>query len=120
MAAGTYNIVAEQGARCIRSIVYEDSAGVLVNLTDYTARMQVRVQVHSTTTLLALTSAVGGGITLGGAAGTIEISISATTMAATPAGPYWYDLELLPAGVEEDTLRLIEGRFTITREITRP
>jgi hypothetical protein len=53
---------------------------------------------------------------LGGAAGTIVVTIAATVTAALPSGEARYDLELVNGAV---VTRLIEGKATISREITR-
>ena len=116
MAAGTYNFAAEQGATLERVITYKDSTGTLVNLTSYTARMQVRVAVETASFILELTTS-NGGITLGGAAGTITLLVSATAMSAIPAATYVYDLEIVaPSG---KVTRLIEGKFAVKAEVTR-
>lgn len=115
MAAGTYDIVCEQGATLSLTLTYRDSSDALVNLTGYSARMQVRESVRAADTLLSLTS--GSGITLGGAAGTIVLTVSATATAALPRGEFVYDLELVSgSGV---VTRLIEGSFTVRAEVTR-
>jgi hypothetical protein len=44
MAATTYDILIEQGATYSQVVTYKES-GVAVNLTGYTARMQVRSHV---------------------------------------------------------------------------
>ena len=67
-----------------------------VNLTGYTARMQIRETIESTTPLVSLTEA--SGITLGGAAGTIGITISATDTALLDFDSAVYDLEIVSAG----------------------
>lgn len=67
-----------------------------VNLTGYTARMQIRETVESTTTLVSLTEL--SGITLGGTAGTIAIVISATATALLDFDSAVYDLEVVSAG----------------------
>jgi len=55
----------------VETWTYNDSAGNAVNLTGYTARMKVRADFAAATTArLSLTSA-GGGLVLGGSAGTI-------------------------------------------------
>lgn len=118
MPAGSYNIVCDQGATFGLSLTYEDATGAVINLTNYTARMQVRAKTNSPTTILSLTSAAGGGITLGGAAGTIVISISATSTAALDPGDYVYDLELVHTSTSAVT-RLIQGRFRVSGEVTR-
>ena len=53
---------------------------VAVNVTGYTARLQIRKRHTSTATVASLTS--GSGLTLGGTAGTIQIVLSATATAA--------------------------------------
>jgi len=115
MASSTYDITADQGANYAATLTYRDSANTIINLTGYSARMQVRKTIGSTTPYLSLTQA--SGITLGGAAGTVAIAISAATLAAVPAGNYVYDLELISgAGA---VIRLISGDFVVTGEVTR-
>ena len=115
MAASTYNIAAEQGTDYAATLTYANSGGTAINITGYSARMQVRRSVGAPTSVLTLTNA--SGITLGGAAGTVAISIAAAAMATVPAGNYRYDLELVSgAGV---VTKLISGDFTVTGEVTR-
>ena len=116
MPAGSYSFYAEQGATLERVITYTDSAEAIINLTGYTARLQVRATYDSSSTILSLTSAAG--ITLGGAAGTIAITASATTTAALTA-PFSgvYDLELVSGGGE--VTRLLEGTATVSPEVSR-
>ena len=42
MAAGLYDITIEQGATFQMNLTWKDSTGSPVNITGYTARMQVR------------------------------------------------------------------------------
>lgn len=118
MAAGSYNIVCDQGATFGLSMTYKDANGAIINLTTYTARMQVRSKASAPTTILSLTSSPGAGITLGGAAGTIVISISASSTAALEPGDYVYDLELVNTTSSAVT-RLIQGKFKVSAEVTR-
>lgn len=112
---GQYDILAPQGATFNETFTYK-VGGVAVNLTSYTARMQVRKTPSSDTKTLDLTTE-NGGIVLGGAAGTIAVTVSATAMAAVSAGKYRYDLEIVSAGGV--VTRLIEGVFLVTAEVTR-
>jgi hypothetical protein len=115
MAATTYDILLEQGATFSQVITYKDN-GVAVNLTGYTARMQVRATLESASTLVELTTA-NSRIALGGAAGTISLTISATDTAALTAGRGVYDLELVSgSGI---VTRLLQGVCTISRNVTR-
>lgn len=116
MPAGTYNFVAEQGATLERVITWRDDAGALVSLTGCTANMQVRSVAESAIVILDCSEA-NGRIVLGGAAGTITITVAAATMSAIAAGTYVYDLELTAAGGK--VTRLIEGKFQVKSEVTR-
>jgi hypothetical protein len=110
---GRYNITAYQGATYDLNLTWT-IGGSAVNLTNYTAAMQVRTAANASTAVISLTN--GSGITLGGTAGTIGIAISATTMGAATAGQYVYDLELNAGSV---VTRLIQGTFQIQAEVTK-
>lgn len=115
MAAGIYDITVEQGATFTLSATWKDSTGALVNLTGYSARMQIRETYESEEVILSFTS-TGGSIALGGALGTIVVTGSATDTAKIPMTPAVYDLELESGGV---VTRLLQGKATITQEVTR-
>ncbi len=124
MTAANHTITAEQGATYAQIFTCEDSAGAAVNLTGWTARMHVRETYASDTKLIELTTE-NGGITLGGAAGTISVLATAIQMAAItvpdvsgtpPTRSCVYDLELINGSTIE---RLLNGKFLITREVTR-
>lgn len=122
VTANKYDIVIEQGATFTLAITYKDSSGSLINLTNFDARMEVRVAYTSADALATLTSAAGGtgntsGISLGDAAGTINIVISETaTKALTAPATNVYDLELVaPDG---SITRLIEGKATVSPGVT--
>ena len=115
MAATTYDILIEQGATFSQLVTYKES-GVAINLTGYTARMQVRATLESASTLVELTTA-NSRIALGGTAGTITLTISATDTAALTSGRGVYDLELVSgSGI---VTRLLQGVATISRNVTR-
>lgn len=114
MAAGTYNILIEQGATYDQTFTYTIS-GSPVNLTGYTARMQARQTHASPTKILDLVSPTN--ITLGDAAGTVRVVVAATATDDLNAGTYVYDLELESgSGV---VTRLIQGSLTVSPEVTR-
>lgn len=114
MAAGRYAFVIEQGATWDQTLTWtiDDEP---VDLTGYSARMQVRQQVASPTPVLSLTDE--DGIELGGEDGTIRLSRSAAQTAALPAGSFVYDLEVVSGGGV--VTRLIEGGFRVKPEVTR-
>jgi hypothetical protein len=108
-----YNITAYQGATYNLNLNWSIS-GTAVDLTGYTAAMQVRETTRSSATVLSL--ATGAGITLGGTAGSIAINVPASTMGSATAGNYVYDLELTSGAT---VTRLLQGGFAISAEVTR-
>jgi hypothetical protein len=115
VSPGILNLTFPQGATWDLSLTYKASNGTPVNLTNYTARMQVRSSYASATAVLSLTDTAG--ITLGGAAGTVVVAVSASTAATIEANQYVYDLELVSGG--GTVTRLVQGTFTVTPEVTR-
>jgi hypothetical protein len=116
MAAASYDFEIEQGATLLKPIVWKDSTGTAVNLTGYTAKMQIRKSVSSTDVLLEL-STTNGKLSITAGTGTITMIFSATTTAAIDWSRGKYDLELTSSsGV---VTRLLEGEITVSKEITR-
>jgi hypothetical protein len=105
--AQTYDITADQGATYSVVITYKNTAGTPINLTGYTARMQLRASYTSTTAALSLTTE-NGRIVLGGALGTITLLVEAATMETLEAKTYVYDLELINGST---VIRLLQGLF---------
>lgn len=114
MTAGNYNIVAEQGATFTFEFTI-DTDGTPWDLTSYTARMQVRPFVDSTTKIFDLTET--DGIALGGVLGTVTVTRSAAQMTAAKTGRHVYDLELESSG--GIVTKILEGRFVIIPEVTQ-
>ena len=114
--ADTYNILIDQGSTYTLALTYKDSAGVPINLTGYTAAMQLRKTVNSATATLSLSSP-SFGIVITGATGLIDITITATQSRDLVADIYVYDLEITSgSGV---VTRLIEGSAVVSAEVTR-
>jgi len=113
--AATYGFTADQGATFSQVITWKDSTNSPIDLTGYTARMQIRQKVTSSVSLSLTTE--NNRITLGGDAGTIALSITSSDMADLPAGSYTYDLELV--SVSGDVSRLLMGTFVVRSEVTR-
>lgn len=117
MSAGIHNIKVEQGATFSQTFTWKISANP-VDLTGYTARLKVRDTARrpsAANEMISLTSP-SGGIVLGGAAGTIAVTISASSTASLLAGKYVYDLELVASNTT--VTRLIKGTFTVLSEVT--
>lgn len=116
MSAAYYSFKIEQGATFYQPLVWKDGDGDVVNLTGYTARMQVRKTLKADTPILTLTTE-DGRITLGGALGTILLEVSATDTAELTACCGVYDLEL--QSIDGNVVRLLEGEIEISKEVTR-
>ena len=114
--AAEYDITIEQGATFQLTLVWKDQDDVAVDLTGYTARMQVRHKYNSEEPWLNFTTE-NGAIILGGALGTVEVTGLATLTDDVPAKTGVYDLELVsPTGFVK---RLIQGQVTVSPEVTK-
>lgn len=114
MIPGKYNIVCPQGSTFQQQLIYKID-DVVVDLTGYDARMQVREKHTSKSSVLDL-NVSNGGLAVD-SQGAIDITISATTTAALIAKEYVYDIEIISSG--SVVTRLLEGRFMVTPEVTR-
>lgn len=115
MPAGIYDFIIERGETFTRVITWKDENSTAINLTGYTARMQLRGSRGEPSLALSLTTE-NSGISLGGIAGTITITISASQTASFESRSYVYDLELV-AGSGAVT-KLLKGVISIAREVT--
>lgn len=116
MTAAVHNITIEQGATFQMNLLWKNSTGTPINLTGYTARMQVRQKYSSPTTLLSFSTS-DGSIVLGGVLGTIAITGAATVTDDLVGKTGVYDLELVSAG--GIVTRLVQGSVYISPEVTR-
>jgi hypothetical protein len=110
-----YIVEIDQGADWFFNVTYENPAGTPVNLTSYTAALQLRSLPESTTAVLSL--ATGSGITITGATGLVAVRATAAQTGAIIAGDYYYDLEITsPQGV---VTRLVQGQALVNPQVTR-
>lgn len=95
---------------------YTDAAGVAINITGYTARMQIRVSIDDAAYVYQALS--GGDISLGGVTGETVLSIPAATTAAWTFDSGVYDLELIsPTGKVINLVGV--SRVKVGPEVTR-
>lgn len=114
--AATYNMTIEQGTTVAVDFQYRTTAGVVIDLTNYTARMQARPTVSSSVVVLDATTE-NGLLTVTGNTGTVTLGLTATQSAALDFGTAVYDLEIVSqAGL---VTRLVQGSLTLSREVTR-
>jgi hypothetical protein len=117
MLAGILNLAVMQGSTFSRTLSWQID-GEPVDLTGYTARMQirtVRVNTKPQKLLYTLTSE-NGGLLVDRQNGSITISIEAVNTAKLPAGSHLYDLELATGDYVQ---RLVQGRLDVLAEVTR-
>jgi hypothetical protein len=120
MAAAKVNLTVEQGATFKKSFLWKDKKGRAINLTGYSALMQVRAeQSESSAVLLQIGSdAPESGITIDAAAGKISLHITDEETALLSFKKAYYDLLLTPPSGER--LRLVQGTFTVSPRVTVP
>lgn len=128
MAAGKYSFIIEQGSTLNFEIIYKDSNGNPVDLTNYSGKMMIRSNYadQNPTTYITLSSSLaadGTGLNFSGSNGTtpvtsgsIGIFISAVSSSAFTFTTARYDLEITSASV---VTRLLEGQVSLSQEVTR-
>jgi hypothetical protein len=104
-----YNLHVDAGATYTRDIVYTNDDGSLFDLTGYSASMQIRPSVSSSTLTLAITP------TLNTTTATVSFSLTAVQTAAL-AGSYVYAIELAKSPI---VIRLMEGEVIVSPEVVR-
>lgn len=110
--SGKHNLVCEQGTTFTFAFTIK-TGDTAWNLTNYDATMTVRPFTGSATTTVSATND-NGKIALGGAAGTVTVTLSAATTADFSPGKYVYDLVLDSGTV---VTRLLEGKFVVTASV---
>ena len=117
MSAGYHHFVIEQGATFGQTLTLKDSSDTVVNLTGYnSAEMDLRENPDSSATLLTLTIS-NSRIALGGTAGTVILTISASDTSNLQAGDGHYDLEI--GNAAGNVYRLLEGTYSVRRNVSR-
>lgn len=144
MPAAIYDIYAEQGASLRLHLYYTYNRGTPLDLTGINGEMQVRRSEMDRDVIfnLSLGGVTHGGITgeynpltetgvagIGGISfnvgpggetgvtGGILIKIDKNSMSYAPSGKHFYDLKLSTSQI--DAVRLVEGTFLVSRQITK-
>lgn len=118
MPAAKINLTVEQGATFTHIVEWKDGKNKPVNLTGYTAALQVReTAAESSPVLLEVGSVLPEtGIVITPSTGTITITITDEETAALTFKKGVYDLLLsAPDGTKR---RLMQGSFTVSPRVT--
>jgi len=113
--AGRYDFTLKQGSTHTIDATWKDSLNVPVDLTGYTARMQVRDKDINGIVIMELTTE-NGGITITPASGEFTIVISALDSDKTISKKCVYDLEMVK---DSDVERILEGIIRVSLSVTR-
>jgi hypothetical protein len=85
-----------------------------VDITGYTAAMQMRSYPDNPTAVLTLTT--DEGISIDGPTGTITLHATATQTGAINQGPYDYDIEIYQGS---SVTRVVQGQIEVSAQVTR-
>ena len=86
-----------------------------LNISGYTAKMQMRSYPDNPTAVLTLTTE-NGGIVITGATGNIDLHATPTQTGAINQGPYDYDIEIYSGG---NVTRVVQGQVVVLAQVTR-
>ena len=112
MAAGTYDIVIDQGSDFSIQIALSEDGSALPIAT-HTARAQLRPSPTSGTKTATFTCTITNA-----SGGTLTMQLGNSITAGIASGKYYYDLELV--NTQNSTVpRLLQGVARVTPEVTR-
>lgn len=119
--AAIKNLIIDKGADFNLLLTWstKDISNVVtpVNLTNWTARSQMRESYDNGTTPVVSLTTANGGIVLGGSSGTIQLTIASTATSAVSIDKGVWDLEMVDNTGK--VTRLLEGSVTFKPEATR-
>lgn len=114
MAAGTYNIIVEQGSDFTKSLSLTDDSDTPFDLSDYAeVRGQIRRHYNSEDIAATFTMSITGD----GTSGQVAWGLSAANTDALEPAAHKYDVELQKN--DGTVTRLLEGDVTVRPNITR-
>lgn len=117
MPAGKYNIALDQGSTLNLQLIYKDSNSQIIDLTGYSAKMQIKSDYADNipTTYLTLSSSLGSGLTITPVSGTIDVLIPADSSSLMTFDTAYYDLEITSGST---VTRILQGTVKINKQVT--
>lgn len=113
--AGILNIKIDQGCTYKLNVIWKDEQKKIINLTNYTAQMQIRKTTEEGVVLVDIESPASGIVIENN---TIKIEIPPEDTKSIIAGRHVYSL-VLTNSVTSEKYRLLQGVATVSREVTR-
>lgn len=111
-----YTIRIHQGATWAFSLILTDDNGTAIDLTGYTAKMEIR-DMPGGTVFSTLTSSPAAGITITAATGEIDFALTAAQSAALTFGRGQYDIKITSSG--GTVTYLLKGDFIVDARVTQ-
>ena len=112
MAAGTYDIVIDQGSDFSIEVAIAEG-GSAVQIATHSVRAQLRPSPSSSTKTADFTCTITDATN-----GKFTVQLSNSQTAAIASGKYYYDVELVNTSSSAVT-RLLQGVARVTAEVTR-
>jgi len=113
MSAGTYNFTLEQGTTFNRALSLQEN-GAAMNLTGYSVASQMRSTHDSSAVVGTFQCSVANA-----SGGTISMQMASGATTNIEEGVYVYDVEITNSGGSGSIKRILQGRVTVTPEVTR-
>lgn len=110
---GPLDLLIRQGTTFRREFALTNEDGSVIDLSGHSARMEVRTAHRSPDVLVDWTDQ----LTIDGEAGSITFTLTAEMTSALEFRGAVYDMEI--EGAAGEVTRLLEGRVTISPEVTR-
>lgn len=114
MNPGRYNITVYQGTTFTLSPSWFID-NIVVDVTGYSAKVQVRPEADSSTVIVELSTA-NGRITVNGALGQFNWTLTPSETTALAAGNYVYDFNVTSGGGV--VTKLLQGAFIVVDSVT--
>jgi uncharacterized protein YdgA (DUF945 family) len=108
---------AYQGTYYAKQLTFQDSDGNAVDISGQTFEMDIRDQADDTTALVTLTTENDGLVITDGAAGELEIRITAANTDLLPVGKMVFDI--LRTDSDPGPTWMVGGSFKVKQPITR-
>jgi len=116
--ASTYNTVIDQGADWFLNVTWENVAGDPIDITGYTAALQLRTSPLARVVSLNLTTE-NDGLAINGPLGLVSVHATNEQTALLTPQRYTYDLELYSSTDPVVVTRLIQGTIEVSANTTR-